>query len=205
MKAVYIIALLFGLGLSAQTSHPILRTIPISQAQEEEYDPLSGDYVKDTQNHFNQYLGTWQYNQNGIVFTLKLVSVPKVISMMPNGNYYFYDEIISTYKLVKNGITLIDNLSTPSTAFTGQTNSDRPKFGTFNNTETFDYINGIITDLTNNIIISRCEITRLPGTPAKIFFKLYPNHSWKRNPPEFYEGMSSMYSMPNNIEMVKID
>lgn len=205
MKYINVILLLIIVQTAYAQNYPVLRTVSVSQVQNEDFDILSGDYIKDTQNHFAQYIGTWQYSQDGIIFTLKLVKVSQVRRVHLNGSYEYYDKIISTYKLVKNGITLIDNLSTPSTDYTGETNTERPKFGTFKNLETFDYLNGGITDLTNNILISRCEITRLPGSPAKIFFKLYANHSWKRNPPEFYEGMTSMYSMPNNIEMVKID
>lgn len=184
-------------------TYPILRTVPVEQTFNSEMKIFSGDYVKDTQNRLNEYQGTWQYNQNGIEFTLKLIKKPQVISIQPNGDYTYYDEIISTYKLVKNNITLVDNLN--SSTYTGATNADSPKYGVFSNIETFDYINGVITDLTNNVIISRCEISKVAGNPDKIFFKLYHMHSWKRNPATFYQGLPSIYSIPNEIEMTKIN
>lgn len=182
-------------------NRPILRTVPVTQTFTEEFERTSGIYVKDTQNHLNPYEGTWRYSQNGVEFTLKLKKVQQVINTSRNGDYYYYDRIISTYKLVKNGVVLIDNLNLiPTSTNIFDSNGG---FGTLNNGDGFEYINGIFTDITNNVIISRCEISKISSN--KIFFKLYANHSWKRNPEEFYQGMTSMYSMPNNIEMVKIN
>jgi hypothetical protein len=83
-------------------NQPVLRIVTLAERDSEDFDLRSGDYVKDTKNQFNPYVGTWQYNNgSGTVLTVKLQKKTQSISVTRKGSYYYHDKIISTYKLVK--------------------------------------------------------------------------------------------------------
>lgn len=206
MKKFLILLINFWVVVAYCQTPPILRTVTLEQSYQENYSLKKGDYIKDSQNTLNKYIGTWTYSNNGTVFTLKLERINVFLIPMTEGSdfYYYKDIILVRYKLVRNGQVVFDNLNSPSgTSLTIDENR-----GVLNNIETNDYIDGIFYDFTNNVFVSRCEITKLInaiGQPQKIYFKLYPNHSRRMNPPSFYQGMTTMYSMPSNIELTKID
>jgi hypothetical protein len=189
-------------------NQPILRTIPVEQTYSDDFDLKSGDYIKDTNNLLNPYVGTWQYNNgNGIILTLKLQKKLQNIYIFPNGSYHYFDDIISTYKLVKNGITLVDNLNLPIPNSFHNFGVEGMKYGKFDNGASLDYINGKITDLSLGIIttaeIELLELTSL-SSPPQIKFSMYGNDSRRIHPDSFYEGKPT-FEIPNFKTLTKID
>jgi hypothetical protein len=188
-------------------NQPILRTVPMEETYSDDFDLKSGDYIKDTGNSLNKFIGTWQYNNgNGTILTLKLQIKNQVIFVSRNGNYRYYDMIISTYKLVKNGVTFIDNVNlTIPTSFTNL-GVESMKYGKFDYGGTIDKISGKITDLTLGIITSAELEYIITGvnTPPQIKLKMYGNDSRRLHPDSFYEGKPT-FEIPNFKVLTKID
>lgn len=110
MKNIFILLLItMFVNCKAQTRFP-QRTVSQTQAHANDFDIQVGDYVKDTENRLNAYEGAWIYNANGVEFTLKLEKKEQVLMETNNNNYRFYDMIITRYKLIKDGVTLFNNL-----------------------------------------------------------------------------------------------
>lgn len=200
----YIILLLiisFFTTCKAQIRQP-QREISQTEHHLSSYRPQNGDYIIDTTNNLDIYVGTWIYNDNlGTIFTLKLERKNQVLCETQNNNYSFYDNIIATYKLEKNNIVLFDNLSAilPNEILS----SDEP-FGYFGNPSNFNDLDGSFHDVPYNII-SECTIKKITtsvGQPEKISFRLYGGR--RRNPESFYTGLASAFSIPNNIELTKL-
>lgn len=112
--------------------------------------------------------------------------------------------LILTYKLVKNGVVLYDNLNTPLPDEILKTSQGTyGYFGLYDNND-LNKLWGSFHDEIYNIIAD-CTIKKLPtptGTPEKISFDLY--RAWRRNDPSFYQGLSSTFGVPDNIELTKL-
>jgi hypothetical protein len=188
-------------------NQPVLRVVSVAEFDSEDFDLRSGDYVKDTKNQLNPYAGIWQYNNgNATVLTIKLQKKTQSISVTRKGSYYYFDEIISTYKLVKNGITLVDNLDLPIPNSFHNLGVDNMKYGKFLCVDELSFITGKITDLTLGIITSAELEFILTGrhTPPQIKLKMYGNDSRRIHPDSFYEGKPT-FEIPNFILLTKID
>lgn len=196
----FLILLLIITNYSYSQNKPVLREITVSSVQSSSYTPKSGDYIKDVTNHLDRYVGTWKYQSSTTIFTLQLDKVNKYL-IAPGESYLYTDLIIATYKLVKNGITVYDNLG--STVFNGQ----QDLRGKLSNSNSFDFINGVMRDFTTNVSIGRCEIKLLTpyppqaGAQQKIFFKMFENHTKRMNEGE--GNTTALFSMPNEIELIK--
>ena len=168
------------------------------------YDYQIGDYIKDTENKLDQYVGTWEYNDgSGNIFTLKLQRVNQFLNDLGGNRYSFSDEIIISYKLIKNNILIINKLN-DIIPLEVPSSDDLLGFGFVNNFHSYDNLEGFLGDETYNII-ANCEIIKLytpVGQPEKIMFKL--TKPFKRNDPSFYQGLSETYSVPNNVELTKL-
>jgi hypothetical protein len=197
---IYIYMLLFVNFIFAQQQPPVLSTTSLADANQKLDHPKNGNYAVDTNNERAQYIGTWEYNQNGILFQLKIESVNKVLSTIESNGivdkYNFADEIIFRYKLVKNGVTLYNNLNAG--------------FVDYNTNWAIKYINyefakGQIMDYTRNVIGS-AKIKRLNTIPPKILFNLSLFNAHKLNDPSYYEDGQPLFSLPTGeIEMIKIN
>ena len=63
-------------------------------------DVPNGTYIKDIQNVFQPYIGTWKgVTSDNKEFTLQLVKFTKHLSSYPNGSYYYRDELVGKYQL----------------------------------------------------------------------------------------------------------
>lgn len=164
-----------------------------------------GDYYQDTNNVLDQFIGTWQYQNGTTIFTLKIRRVNQFLYQAPNADYYFYNDIILVnYKLVKNNEVLIDELNKPLVTNLVDSNTYN-KYFRFNFNEG---IHGRFQDLTNKVFVDSVlkRVLTLNGEAPKLHFLVSVNGSTHRaNPREFYQGMSSIISVPNNIELLKID
>lgn len=110
--------------------------------------------------------------------------------------YYYMDRVTLRYKLVKNGVTLHDNLN--SVNIEGYIVSYGSKSVNLS-------MSGRILDYTRNVA-GQYKITRLNTTPPKIIFKLNEFNYKLINPDSFYQGDQPLFSLPlGNIEMEKAD
>ena len=199
-KILTTIAILICNILFAQL--PVLTTTSLANPEDDMDNAKNGNYAMDTANERNQYVGTWEYNQNGILFQLKLDKVDQVINKIEyNGvvsSYNYFDKVILRYRLVKNGVELFNNLNVDIT--------------TINYVSTWgvkqasdDYMYGRLLDHTRNAI-GYYTIKRLSTIPSKIIFDLQRFNYTLGNAPSYYQDGQPLFSMPmGGIEMVKIN
>lgn len=65
-------------------------------------------YYKDTHNNFSPFLGTWMYQSEGTILTIKLKKIAQFYSM---GRHIYMDYVVGEYKYVVNGVEVINTLS----------------------------------------------------------------------------------------------
>ena|SRR5690554_2824493 len=168
----------------------------------------NGEYFKDTQGVLNPYIGTWKYIGNGVEFTLKIQRVDEFLSNITgSSSYCYYDTLLVSYKLVKNNTIIVDNLHFPIiNNLMGLTTYNYSMFDNYLPNE--NSIQGLFVDITNNVYVDaiiKRQMT-LFNEPAKIHFKAFVNsNTSRRNPREFYQGMSTILSIPGDVILTKIN
>ena len=80
-------------------------TYPLSNFQPKHL--RNNNYIKDTENVLNNFVGTWQWTNGTSTFTIKLEKVEHW--KMPNDTYYI-DRIFGGYKYIDNGTLIVDKL-----------------------------------------------------------------------------------------------
>lgn len=162
----------------------------------------SGNYAIDTNNERNQYVGLWRYENNEILFELKMEKRDQFLSKVEYQGqlYYWYaDVIIFKYKLIKNGTVIYNNLdiTIPNENYY----SRATKHG---NSE---YLSGSMFDMTRNVS-AVVSIKRLPtSNPDKIYFDLSSGAYSLHNPKEFYNNPPGvkLFNIPTDgIEMIRV-
>lgn len=96
----FIATLMFGV-ISAQT------TISLETATPNDYK--NNNYIKDITGVLNPFVGTWQWTSATDTLTIKFVK--KTEWNPQNFSDYKADLILGSYKYIKNGIVLYDNLN----------------------------------------------------------------------------------------------
>lgn len=198
MKAIINTAAILFCNLIFAQGLPVLSTTSLSNPDEKFEHPKNGNYAMDDNNERDQYIGLWEYNQNGIVFQLKIQKHDKVLNKIEyNGiisHYNYFDQVDLRYKLIKNGVTVFDNLN--------QGNIDPiTSYGIKNYS---NYLEGFILDHTRNAIGSY-TIEKLSSIP-KIKFNLILGNYRLLNDNSFYQDGQPLFSIPiGGIEMVKIN
>lgn len=200
MKILYSILLLFTNCLFAQLP-PITSTTSLSNPDIDPNFCSDGNYAQDTANERDQYVGTWEYSQNGTLFQVKIEKKDQSLNKVEvNGTilcYTYCDEVTFKYKLVKNGIIIHDNLN--------QTTYNDPYIPTAIKKGTSDDLYGSFRDMANNVM-GRVSIKRLNTSPPKITFNLSTGAYYLLNPDESYNPNQPLFSVPTGeIEMVKIN
>lgn len=200
-KIILVLVIVFFNTIQAQ-NYPVLRTVSIEQSLDENYNELSGDYIKDTNNLLNPYVGIWKYEGNGMIFILKIQKVEQYLSTYNDGTYKFSDRVFVTYKFVKNDVTLVDNLNEP--LVNTFTNGNGKKFGRYWFNLSLDYISGVITDIPLNITTSSdiYPINPVGGTFNTIKIQYNGMNSLRGNPADFYEGKPT-FMIPNFVELIR--
>lgn len=204
MKKIFILLVILSITTIQAQTYPVLRIVTIQESISEDYNRLSGDYVKDINNLLNPYTGTWKYEGNGMIFILKIQKVEQFISISNNGNYYYYDKLIITYKFVKNGVTLVDNLNEPLiNTFYNVGNDIGKKYGSYW-FKSLDCVSGVITDIPLNITTSSdiFPVNSVGGTFNRIKIQYNGMNSIKGNPADFYIGKPT-FMIPNFVELIK--
>jgi hypothetical protein len=200
MKNSIIILLLTICQNLASQELPVLSTTSLFN-EEQQFDHIdSGNYAKDTHNERDQYVGLWQYNQNGILFILKIEKMDKMINKREfpgfQAHYNYFDRLVLRYRLVKNNVLLFDNLN----------ESDIDPIANYATKLGFrNYASGRIWDRTRNVRGSH-TITRLDTNPPKIIFNLGRSNNTLLNEHSFYNDGQPLYSIPaDGVEMIKIN
>ncbi len=194
---IKLIILLVGNIVFSQ--HPVLSTTSLDNQNDRYEHTNQGNYAMDIANEREQYVGLWRYQENGILFELKIELNNQRLNSMQIENqlfYYYVDEVILKYKLVKNGIVLHDNLNSPVIV------GDYVSYGS----KTANYpLGGHILDYTRNVFCS-FTIKKLNTTPEKIIFNLGEFNYIRLNPDSFYQEGVKLFSIPvGDLEMVKVD
>jgi hypothetical protein len=181
-------------------SLPVLTTSSLAEPNDDDKITKNGNYAKDTNNERDQYVGLWEYNQNGILFQLKIDKDDKALDKIEyNGeisNYNYCDQIILRYKLVKNGVLIYDNLNEPAV---DNVTSHGRKLASYN------FLDGRILDYTRNVV-GYYTMQKLAGNPAKIKFNLLLGNYIMLNSYSYYLDGQPLFSIPiNGVEMTKIN
>jgi hypothetical protein len=199
---VKIIIVLFIQNTYAQ--YPVLSTTSLAGNPTIDSNFLKkGNYLIDTNNERDQYVGLWRYQQNGILFELKMEKRDQFlfkVEYQGQLHYKYKDIIVFKYKLVKNGVVIYDNLNEiiPSENYYSQAT----KHG---NSE---FLSGSMFDMTRNVSAS-VSIKRLSTTnPDKIFFNLSSGAYSLHNSKEFYNNPPGikLFNIPTDgIEMIRVN
>ena len=72
----------------------------------------NGYYYKDVTGYFDQFIGTWQHQNGSITYILKLEKKTFTKNYPHVNKTYKYDDLIGALKVVKNGVTVYDDLPT---------------------------------------------------------------------------------------------
>lgn len=190
--------LLLVFRVSAQNP-PVLSTTSLSDPNQKFDHSKEGNYAQDTSNYRDEFVGTWQYNQNGILSQLRIFKQDQVcFKKEDNGqilDYSYSDCIILKYKLIKNGVVLFDNLN-------DQTYDFKKSYGTkMYGTD----MSGHILDMTRNVR-GFYLMRRIPSSSAKLWFNLMTTNHKMLNDSSFYQDGQPLFSIPTGgIEMVKIN
>ncbi len=72
----------------------------------------NGYYYKDVTGYFNQFVGTWQYQNGTTVYTLQFKIKTFLISYPHVSKTYQRDYLIGALKVVKNGVLIYNDLPT---------------------------------------------------------------------------------------------
>lgn len=160
-----------------------------------------GSHSIDTTDERDQYIGLWQYEQDGVLFELKIDKIDKIdkqfstktVDYEGKVSYKHNPVVIFKYKLVKNGVTLFDNLnhtvSKKYLSYASQANN---------------YLIGSMMDATANatvvIMIKKLDATN----PEKIYFD-FKSDFYYLNEAKEKGSRVPFFSIPvNGIEMVKV-
>ena len=202
MKKIFILLVILSITTIQAQTYPVLRTVSVEQSLDENYNELNGDYIKDINNLLNPYIGTWKYEGNGMIFTLKIQKVEQYMSAYNDGTYKYSDKLFISYKFVKNGVTLVDNLNEP--LVNSFSNGNGKKFGRYWFNLSLDYISGVITDIPLNITTSSdiFPVNPVGGTFNRIKIQYNGMNSIKGNPADFYIGKPT-FMIPNFVELIK--
>lgn len=199
MKNILFISIL--LLTSFLFAQPVLTTTSLAGDPTNDNNfSTKGNYARDFLNERDQYVGLWRYNQNGVLFELKIEKFDKLKSfaMIEGVEYYFYDDcVVFKYKLVKNGVTIYDNLNT---TVTHNHHSTSMKYGVNN------FLSGLMLDATRNVR-ANVTITLLNTNPQKIFFDLSSGAYHLMDPNGYGQNPGvPLFNIPiDGIEMERIN
>ena len=162
----------------------------------------NGNYAMDTANERDQYVGTWQYNQNGTLFIIKIEKrdqrfLGDIIQGQLESTYSYIDEVIIKYKLVINGNLLYDDLNV--------TNLNNIKTSGFKFASD-DYLSGNFIDKTKNVGVRYQIYKTNTSNTENIIFNADNGANFRLNPDFTYqEGEQIIFIPLGEITMIKIN
>lgn len=197
--------IIFLLLLCANNLFAQLPVLSITDITNPAIDPTNepnfsknGNYRKDINNERNQYVGLWRYNEDGVLFELKIEKFDKLINKFIDHNivvfYNYSDGIIFKYRLVKNGVEIYNNLNV---TITEDYISNALKYGIH------DFANGGLVDATHNV---RANVTIKKLNPDLISFNLSSGSYLLLNPKSYYDSIDVIFTVPlDGIEMIRVN
>lgn len=72
----------------------------------------NGYYYKDVTGYFNQFLGTWKYQDATTTYILEFEKRTFTESLSHVNKTFMYDDLIGALKVIKNGVVVYDDLAT---------------------------------------------------------------------------------------------
>lgn len=83
----------------------------VSLAEENVLDTPNGIYLKDIDNRFSPYLGNWKYEDSIYKYEITTFSKRHVLIKQLNEDYYYEDQILTTYKVtdIKSNSIIFDS------------------------------------------------------------------------------------------------
>ena len=152
----------------------------------------SGTYIKDINNTFTPYLGTWKYQNGNEILTIKLVKVTKYYDT-ESGNYKDYIKGNYSYT-INNGSIFVTN-----TIISNLSNTD-PNINSFYSPR--PYATHLDMGFTDEVRQVRCDaiFTFLPNSTNQLNLKVN-NRSRGYIYPEV--PPSNVISIPNNVVLTK--
>ena len=106
-KYILILFSFFTLNSFAQFTTVDMFNIPSNIGVSE-----NGYYYKDVTGYFNQFVGTWQYQNGSTTYTLQFKKYTFVESYPHVNKSFQQDELIGALKVVKNGVLIYNDLPT---------------------------------------------------------------------------------------------
>lgn len=116
-KYILILCCLFTLNSFAQFTSVDMFNTPGDMGFSE-----NGYYYKDVTGYFNQFIGTWQYQNGTTTYILKLEKRTFIENVVHLNKTYQYDELIGALRVIKNGVILYNDWSTLNQSFPKATN-----------------------------------------------------------------------------------
>lgn len=187
MKHIYIILACFFANF-AIAQYPVLTTTSLANPSDALLHADNGNYAVDTNNERDQYVGSWQYSNNGLFLQLKIEKVDQRFNKTALSDSYDYsDEVVIKYLLIKNGDVLFDNLN--------ETNLEAiESYGVKRSSD--PYLEGLFIEYSRGVL-HHYEITRLGTSPETINFNLSRVNCHLMNPPNFYKDGQKMFNIPS--------
>ncbi len=96
----------------------------------------NGYYYKDVTGYFNQFLGTWQYQNGNTIYTLQFKKHAFIKSYPHVNTTYQQDYLIGALKVVKNGVLIYNGLPNLNLSF-----SEAVKYDIFSMTRVENFSN----------------------------------------------------------------
>ena len=178
------------------TSCKAQNTYPLSSFQPKHLK--DNNYIKDTENVYNNFAGTWQWTNGTSTFTIKL---QKVEYWKASNNNYYKDLILGGYKYIENGTLIIDKLIF-ITEFPNETNA-----------ESFaEMQGGVVYPEVNKLVMIVRDVIKQKACMAKLTLMMgvtSPQIQWNLQDFEHYRPSSLGYkpldfSIPTDIILTKL-
>ncbi len=110
------IKLIFAVGMLLTSCHNFAQVGVIKPINTSGLSVANGTYIKDTNNSFAPFIGTWRVSWNAKTITFYITKVIKNLDTYPNDDFYFEDRVIAKYIITDNvtgvelaNTTLINN------------------------------------------------------------------------------------------------
>lgn len=193
----FIYSVIISLSFSGLTAQEVLSTTSLADPNHISFIIEHGNYAIDTNHEREQYIGLWRFEENGLLFELKVEAVDQLLQQSADGSrYYFWDAVVLKYRLVENGTELYNNLD-------ADTPFNYPSIGVKQGDR--EFLSGRIKDYTRNVT-GTFSIRNLNGSPQRILFTLHRTMYTLHNPPDYYQDGNQLFSIPmNGIEMIKVE
>lgn len=105
MKYIFFI-LTFIVSFNFKAQSPVISTVVY--ANNDDIELTEASYLKDVENKFSPFLGTWKWQDGNNELTITFTKLEMVYN---NGLDYYCDYLIGKYKYVENGIVIFNSLN----------------------------------------------------------------------------------------------